>query len=91
MSRPHGGTVSVSDWKESLRRDAAVDAFSLQPDSHVPDVKKRTHVALLMIDFINLFDFDDAAALAPRAIRAARSTVAGDNYPDRSTTTILSG
>jgi nicotinamidase-related amidase len=35
---------------------------------------KAIRTALLMIDFINLFDFDDAAALAPRAIRAARAT-----------------
>lgn len=30
--------------------------------------------ALLMVDFINLFDFADAHKLAPRAVRAARAT-----------------
>ena len=34
--------------------------------------KKRSHTALLLIDFINLFDFDDADKLGPAAIRAAR-------------------
>ena len=33
---------------------------------------KRT--ALLLIDFINLFDFEHAEQLAPRAVRAARRT-----------------
>ena len=33
---------------------------------------KRT--ALLLIDFINLFDFENAEQLAPRAVRAARRT-----------------
>ena len=35
---------------------------------------KAFHPALLMIDFINLFDFDDAEILGPRAIRAAHAT-----------------
>ena len=53
---------------------AAVDTECLQPGSHGTDVTRRFRAALLMIDFINLFDFDDAATLAPRAVRAARAT-----------------
>ena len=34
---------------------------------------QKSHAALLLIDFINLFDFDDARKLGPPAIRAARS------------------
>jgi nicotinamidase-related amidase len=33
--------------------------------------KRRAAQALLLVDFINLFDFKDAGNLAPRAIRAA--------------------
>jgi nicotinamidase-related amidase len=36
--------------------------------------KKSRKSAFLMVDFINLFDFDDAEKLAPRALRAARHT-----------------
>ena len=36
--------------------------------------KTKSHAALLLIDFINLFDFDDAQKLGPPAVRAARST-----------------
>jgi nicotinamidase-related amidase len=36
--------------------------------------KKSPRTALLLVDFINLFDFPDAGKLAPRAIRAARHT-----------------
>jgi nicotinamidase-related amidase len=35
---------------------------------------KHAADALLLIDFMNLFDFKGARALAPRAIRAARAT-----------------
>ena len=35
---------------------------------------KRANDALLLVDFMNLFDFDGANMLAPRAIRAARNT-----------------
>ena len=34
---------------------------------------QKSHAALLLIDFINLFDFDDARKLGPPAIRAARA------------------
>jgi len=40
-------------------------------------VKPRTNrrrTALVLIDFVNLFDFEGAQKLAPRAIRAARKT-----------------
>jgi nicotinamidase-related amidase len=36
--------------------------------------KKSRKTAFLLVDFINLFDFDDAEKLAPRALRAARHT-----------------
>ena len=36
--------------------------------------RKRHKPALLLVDFINFFDFDDARKLAPRAVRAARAT-----------------
>ena len=39
----------------------------------MPLEKKKSRAALLLIDFINLFDFDDAEKLGPPAIRAARS------------------
>ena len=39
------------------------------PDRH------RLGNTLLLVDFINLFDFDGAQKRAPRAIRAARFTV----------------
>jgi nicotinamidase-related amidase len=35
--------------------------------------KKRSAEALLLVDFINLFDFSDARKLAPRAVRAAKA------------------
>jgi nicotinamidase-related amidase len=37
--------------------------------------RKKT-TALVLVDFINLFDFDDAGKLAPRALRAAKRTAA---------------
>jgi len=37
---------------------------------------KRGADALLLIDFMNLFDFEGAKVLAPRAIRAAHNTAA---------------
>ena len=37
-------------------------------------MKRTRGAALLLVDFINLFDFPDARKLAPRAIRAARAT-----------------
>jgi nicotinamidase-related amidase len=37
-------------------------------------MRKTRNTALLLVDFINLFDFPDAGKLAPRAIRAARAT-----------------
>jgi len=38
-------------------------------------MKKARKTALLLVDFINLLNFDGAEKLAPRAIRAARATV----------------
>src|SRR4051812_10387205 len=35
--------------------------------------KREPKQALLLVDYINLFDFEGAEALAPRAARAARS------------------
>ena len=49
--------------------------------------RKTAATALLLVDFINLFDFDEARQLAPRAIRAARCTArlkaraAAENVP----------
>ena len=37
--------------------------------------KRRTKGVLLLVDWMNPLDFDGAKALAPRAIRAARSTL----------------
>ena len=37
-------------------------------------MRRTRDMALLLVDFINLFDFPDAGRLAPRAIRAARAT-----------------
>jgi nicotinamidase-related amidase len=37
-------------------------------------MKKRRKTALLLVDFINLFDFPDADKLARRAVRAAQHT-----------------
>ena len=40
----------------------------------MPTERNPKRTALLIIDFINLFYFDQAAQLAPRAVRAARRT-----------------
>lgn len=37
---------------------------------------RRKRTALLLIDFINLFDFEDAPRLGPRAVRAAQAAAA---------------
>jgi nicotinamidase-related amidase len=37
---------------------------------------KQTRTALVLIDFINLFNFPEAPQLAPRAVRAAKATAA---------------
>jgi nicotinamidase-related amidase len=36
--------------------------------------RRKSSSALLLVDFINPFDFPEAAALVPRALRAARNT-----------------
>jgi nicotinamidase-related amidase len=47
------------------------------PNKHRPKNRAaRGRVALLLIDFMNPFDFDGAASLAPRAVRAAERTAA---------------
>ncbi len=45
-------------------------------EAHGLSTGGRTADALLLVDFMNLFGFDGADALAPRAIRAARNTAA---------------
>jgi len=38
--------------------------------------RKQVRTAMLLVDFINLFDFDNAKALGRRAVRAARNAAA---------------
>jgi nicotinamidase-related amidase len=46
----------------------------IKPPAKNPATQARA--ALLLIDFMNPFDFDGAASLAPRAVRAAKRTAA---------------